>query len=459
MPNAADQVAKPAAPPLLTRSWLKGWWNARGAATSGITLADYLQYRAAQYLRDLAARGLLLPIEISLEGTALRLREVAPPEPPEPPPAPEAPRGPAWESALARERGEEALAALTDGRTKQEQLPGHIQAAEAELAEARQGLADAVASGQAAAVGEGEAAAHLRPHVPSSLWPRAALGLALLFTLAEAWQLAIPFMNFAGVDVTDLGGELRRAPMTVVLLALFALACTAALVWLAHIAIRRFEAGLDEDARPGARRRDLILAFVAGATTFALAWLLGQLRHGTAEAGAALSAAAAGTTVEGSSSLVFVLVTAIVPYFTAALWDWSRGQLAERAVALRAARTFDAELAAKRTRRARHEELVRQAHARLEGLRKERDGAVVVVRKLGWQGEEAVKTAARAKWAQGEVLVRARRELQAVLEADRMAFLKTAGPGGGHRFTSGGVQVISTPADAGALAHVPQEVA
>lgn len=447
MSTLDDPTLKPAAPPILTRSWFKGWWNARGAANSGLSLADFLQYRAAHYLRELAARGLRLPIEITLEGRELRLREVAPPKPPETVPD-EPPQRPGWELALGSEHGQGAVEALNDSRAKQEQLPAQIKEAETELAEAKTRLADAVAAGQAAAVGEGEAAAYLRPHVPSSLWPRIALVGALLFTLAEAWQLAIPFMNFAGVDVTDLGAEFRRAPMTVVLLALFALACTAALVWLAHGAIRRFEAGLADGATSGARRRDLILAFVAGTVSFGLAFLLGQLRHGTSEAGAALSAATTGASVDATSSLVFVLVTAIVPYFTAALWDWSRSQLVEREAALRAARAFEAEHAAKRTRRQRLEELVRLAQQRLDALRKARDGAVTSVRTFGWMGEEAqrtvAKTAAKTEWAQGEALARAREELRAALEADRFAFLKAAGRAGGPHI-GGGVHVISTP--------------
>lgn len=455
MPNASEPAVKPAAPPLLTRSWLKGWWNARGAATSGLTLADFLQYRAALYLRELAARGLRLPIEITLQGRELQLREVTPPAPPA---APEAPQGPAWEAALAREHGPKALEALTDSRTKQEGLPQRIQEAEAEVAEARRALAGAVAAGRAAAVGEGEAAAHLRPHVPSATWPRAALMGALVFTLAEAWQLAIPFMNFAGVDVTDLAGEFRRAPLTVALIALIALPCTAALVWLAHGALRRFESGLAEDATPLRRRRDLILAGASGAISFSLAVLFGQMRHGTSEAGAALNAASAGATAATSSSLVFVLVTAIVPYFTARLWDWSRGQLAEREQAQRAVRVFDAELAAKRAARARLEDQVRLAQQAIASLRKERDGAVVSVRTLGWMGEEAQRTTAKTEWAQGEALARAREELRAALEADRFAFLKAAGRAGDHHLAGGGVRVISTP-EGGGLAPVSQEAA
>ncbi|MCM2332837.1 MAG: hypothetical protein NDI82_02705 [Anaeromyxobacteraceae bacterium] len=455
MSTVADPTLKPAAPPILTRSWLKGWWNARGAATSGVTLAEFLQFRASHYLRELAARGLRLPIEITLEGRELRLREVAPPRAPAA--APEEPtQRPGWELALGSQHGQGAVEALHDGRTKQEELPRLIQEAEADLKEAKRALAEAVTSGQATAVGEGEAAAHLRPHVPSSLWPRLALVGALAFTLAEAWQLAIPFMNFAGVDVTDLGAELRRAPLTVVLLALFALACTAALVWLAHGALRRFEAGIADGASPGARRRDLALAAAAGLLSFGLAFLLGQLRHGASEAGAALNAATTGATVDATSSLVFVLVTAIVPYFTAALWDWSRAQLTEREAALRAARAFDAALAAKRTRRQRLDELVRLAQQKLDSLRRERDGAVAVVQTLSWKGEEAqraeAKTAARTEWAQGEALARAREELRAALEADRFAFLKAAGRAGGPH-AGGGVHVISTP-DGG----VPQEV-
>lgn len=455
MPNFTEPAVKPAAPPLLTRSWLTSWWNARGAATSGLTLADFLQVRAAHYLRELAARGLRLPIEITLQGRELRLREVTPPAPSA---AAVAPQGPAWEAALAREHGPEALEALTDSRAKQEGLPQRIREAEAELGEARRALAEAVAAGRAAALGEGEAAAHLRPHVPSASWARAAMTGALVFTLAEAWQLAIPFLNFAGVDVTDLASEFRRAPLTVALIALFALPCTAVLVGLAHAALRRLESGLEEDASPLRRRRDLALAGTAGAISFGLAVLLGEMRHGASEAGAALNAASTGAAAEASSSLVLVLVTAIVPYLTAWLWDWSRGQLTERERARLAAHRFDAELAAKRAARARLEDQVRLAQQTLASLREERDGAAVSVRTLGWMGEEAQRNTARTEWAQGEALARAREELRAALEADRFAFLKAAGRSADHHLTGGGVRVVSTP-EGGGLAPTQQEAA
>lgn len=427
MPMLTDAAPKPAAPLLSRRHWLNTWWSARSAVRSKLSLADFLRHQAAQYLHDLAARDRRLPLEITLEGRELRFRQVEPAARPNSAQPTTVDGGPAWEAELARRHGAMALEELADERAKQARLEEQLEEAARDVAGARAALAEAVADGRAAAVGARAAALHLRPMVPSAAWPRAALGLALGISLAEWWQLAVPFLNSSGVDVSDLGAEMQRAPLAVALPCLIAVGGTALLVWLAHLVSDHGPRALAEDATP--RRRWIALAHClgAGGLSLGLAVFFGGMRQGDADANAMLTAAATGSTSNSTPAVGLIAIAAALPYFTAMLWDWARARLARRDQVAEEVRALDLALRAREEVRERLEERVRMAQQAQAALRLERAGADVKVRRLGWMGEEAQRQANQEAWLTGEALHRARAELKAALESDLLAFLKAEG--------------------------------
>jgi hypothetical protein len=439
----SSQNATNRAAPLLHRHWLRAWWDARSAVKARMPLSEYLRYRAAQYLRALSTKGMRLPLEVSLEGGDLMLRELATgdlklqqrPRTPE-----EA--GQAWESELARRHGSEALAELASERAKTARLEEQIEQARADLAERREALSTALNTGKAGAAGDRASSAHLRPTVPSGVMAVVFVAAGAVFTLAETWQLALPMLNAAGVDVTDMGAELRRAPLGLFMGFAFAAICSGALVLLAHCALVCGRSALKDEATRREQLKNAALAGTSGGLALLFSCLLGALRHATSEAGFSLAAASSGTTTAGSTTLVFVLGTSIAPYVTAFLWDYSRSALVRRSELAQAARVFDLEVRAKEEERERLEERIQMAQQALFDLQVQRAGSEVAVRRLGWLGEEAHRETVEAEWLAGEALARAREELRAVLESDRFAYLKAAGRAGTRGGTEGRASVL-----------------
>ena len=192
----------------------------------------------------LTSLGMRLPLEVSLEGDDLRLREVAAPAPEATRPAPSTEDvAREWESELARRHGPDALAELTGERAKAVRLDEQIEDALAEVDRRRKELDAALASGQAASLGERAGSTSLRPVVPSLLPAVLALSGAVLLVLAEAWQLAVPILNANGIDTGDLRAESLRAPVQVLLAMAMAAGSTAGLVYLAHVVLGSRVAG------------------------------------------------------------------------------------------------------------------------------------------------------------------------------------------------------------------------
>lgn len=461
MPKSVPQPATDRASSLLHRHWLPAWWAARGAVRACVPLAEYLRYRAAQYTLALSRRGLQLPLEVSLEGSTLQLRDVAPDRTGgarAQASAEEA--GSSWESELARRHGPEALATLAGERAKASHLGEQLEEARADLAARRQALATALAAGTAAAAGDRAASAHLKPAVPSLAWALISMVLVAVFTLAEAWQLALPFLDGAGIDSSALGAEFRRAPSAVLLGLGFAMTCTVALVWLAHLALSFGKRALDDLAAERRPYTNALLSGVAGSLALLFAGLLGTMRHATADAGLSLTAAASGGNGASTSTWLFVLATALLPFAMAAFWGAARTSLARRAELAQAAHDFEAVLRTREEERHRLEERLQLAQQALADLRAERTGAEVAVRKLGWLGEEAARQTAEARWLDGEELARAREALRAVLETDRYAYSKAAGRSGDRRLLDGREAVVLyTPGRAPPAASLAQEAA
>jgi hypothetical protein len=390
--------------------------------------------------------GLRLPIEVSLEASELKITDTEPivePRSAASPATSDTP-GEQWERDLARRHGVDAIAELARARLKTDQLDDQIEGAKADLAARTQEMAAALASGKASATGDRAAAAALRPVVPSRAWALSGLALASLILVAEAWQLAIPFLNGAGIDVGELGVEYHRNPVSVLLCVAFAAGCTAMLVAFAHVALGHGRRALYEETVRRQRAVDAIVALASGLLAASLAWLLGALRRATTEAGLGLSSASAGGSSRALPLLVFVLVAAGLPFFTAMLWSGGRVALAHRDEIAARARTFDLALRAKEEERERLEERIRLARSALFDLEVERAGAKMEARRLASLGEEATREATEEAWLAGEALVRAREELRAVLETDRYAFLKAAGKAGRRDLAEVGAVALRT---------------
>lgn len=435
-------------PPVLRRRRLAAWWEARGAVQAGASLADYLAFRASQYMRTLAARGMRLPIEVSLDGRDLRLHDIAPegaaPSVSRSETADEA--GASWEAELARRHGPDALADLAAENAKARRLDEQIEQGRTELDRRRGELADALASGKAAATGDRAASAHLRPEVPSP-WPGIGLLVgSILLVLAEGWQLVAPFLNSTGIDANDPAAELRRAPLQVVLVVTFGMGATATFVWFAHVSLARTRAFLAGEALTRRQVIDLVIAGAVAVLSIVLAGYLGSVRHASSAAGADLLAATSGSAGGTLPVPAFVLLTSVLPYFSAVLLDSGLARMARRAECQREARRFDADIRGREEVRERLEERIRMAAQDLLERQAELATCDAAIQRAGWLGKAAVQDAADEQWLAGEELARAREELRAVLEVDRFAFLKEAGRSGrGDRLLPKGRAVVFSP--------------
>ncbi len=417
--------------PALHRHWLPIWWQAHRAVSARVPLAVFLRHQVAQHMLRLSRLGMRLPLEVSLEGDDLKFREVSPVVPEAKPQAPSTEEvSREWESELARRHGPDALAELTGERAKAGRLDEQMEEGRAEVDRRRKELDTALASGQAASLGERAASANLRPAIPSLLPGVLAMSGAVLLVLAEAWQLAVPLLNANGIDTGDLRVEFLRVPAQVLLAVAMAFGSTAGLVYLAHVAIGHGSRSFQEGTTGRRRATHLGVSAAACALSLFVAWKLGDLRHESSVAGVALASGGSGSAPGTLPFSVFVLMTGLLPFFSAVLFDAGRAMLVRRAGCVQEARGFERSLRAREEVRERLEERVRLAQLALFELKVQRAGSDVAVRRLGWLGEEATRAAASEEWLEGEALARAREELRAALEADRLAFLKAAGRAG-----------------------------
>jgi len=262
----------------------------------------------------------------------------------------------------------------------------------------------------------------------------------------EAWQLALPFLDGAGLDANDLWNELQRAPSQVVAQFTIAVSATALLVLTGHGAfwLGRCALGLTDSPLP---RR------LAGAGAFALTSLvgvagamLGGVRHTSNAAGNDL-ASAFGSGSGAIPPAIFQLLAAGLPFLSACLAEWLAGLVKRRGAILAQVRAAARTLATRQAERAALEERIQLADREVDRLLLERAGQEGTVLRLGCLGEQASRAAAEEAWLEGEALARAREDLRAALEVDRFAFLKAAGRAG-HTglWSADGVVTLLSPA-------------
>ena len=177
---------------------------------------------------------------------------------------------------------------------------------------------------------------------------------------------------------------------------------TAVLVYLAHVALGHGSRSFQEETTGSPAGVDPSgVSAAACALTLFVAWKLGDLRHASSVAGLALVSGGAGSAAGSLPFAVFVLMTGLLPFFSAVLFDAGRASLIRRAECLREAHDFERSLRAREELRERLEERVRLAQQALFELKVQRAGSDMAVRRLGWLGEEATARGSQRGVARG----------------------------------------------------------
>jgi hypothetical protein len=387
--------------PRLRRSAIGAWWEARAAVADGTNMIVFLRHRAADYARRLAEAGWRLPIRIELRKDGeLELREAV-----------------AWANTPTWAPGEQQKQAAEE---KALELATEVAEADAAL--------QAAAESRNALVAEIEHEEHeIRPSIPGSLpiiLGRSAVGAAVL---AEAFQLAIPWLNMTGVDPSSLSTAFATAPLSVISgFALCALA-TAVLTWLAHEGLRfisRFWSALSPFA-PSCLR-DLVAGAGVTCLQLALAWWLAAVRRAAGESAVALQGAGNSTAGAELPMGAFVGVTVLVPWMLACLWTWTDVRAALRHQGLASVAQWDEQRRAARTRLEAAQRALAEAQQRRAQIEADRNGAKATARALettldamGAQNEEH-------EWLRGEALGRAMDEIRAGLAKDLLYYHRHA---------------------------------
>jgi hypothetical protein len=250
-----------------------------------------------------------------------------------------------------------------------------------------------------------------RPPVPPP-WASVIHLFAFGLLLAEAWQLAVPVLEAAGVRTGALAGELARAPAPVVLGFTFALGAAVSLFFFVDLALRRV---LDLFAAlPAERRTRWTVLGSAAALAFAAAvsWSIAGLRPGGAR-----------VDHEYARFTLFLLALAL-PVTTSLLLRLARALHGQRAEALRAAVAWDQQryrALAGWTRRATVAAAEGRELARIDA---ERTAAMRRIRTLRGRALAAERLGAEVAEAESRELEKLSRAIASALELDRYEFLR-----------------------------------
>lgn len=380
------------------RPWPIAAWQARAAVLSGMPLADFLRARLARYEVRLPLPVALLPLRIELAETEIGFTAVELPPDVAPPDASD----PAL--ALATLDGPSAARRAEELRARVSELEQGAAAAALRAEELRARFDADVAEGKLLPA-YGVEADPGRPRVRSVLSPALPIVAAGVAVLAEAWALAVPILEDAGVSIAALArlppGEVPKAVITCV----FGIGLSLGLFVLARAALAAAEA-LGREAHVRGRRRWLAAALLASA--------LGAV-------GIAATAA-----LPSGSRFGRALFLLAVPAGAALLTRRGRRELEARALEVEAALAWDR----KRTRalgaRARRQSEVAAAEATARDLSRQRHRVRARARELALRSAAAAEILARAARRDEERRARLARSLIGALERDRYEFLRQA---------------------------------
>lgn len=393
--------------PAPRRGWVAGWWSARIAAGSSIRIEEFLRHRLSRYLAALPVPPEQLPVAVTVEDGGLLV-------------------------TTPREGTDRARPAWLDGYLKSyggASVQSEVLLVQAELArfatkiaeqrarvEGSQREADAAATDPAITELDGGSGEPLgRPHVPFP-WTAAIqlFGFALL--LAEAWQLAMPVMEAAGVQTSALRDEVGRAPAAVVLGAVFALGAAVSLFYFADLAVRQ-AVRLFESLSGAARAWCNALTSVAAlGFAAAVSWSIAGLRPG----------AAALVDMEYARFTLFLLALAL-PITTSCLLQLGRKLQARRAEALAAALAWDQRHSRALSSWSRRASALAVEERELAHLEEDRASALRRLRALRQRAQVAERQAAEAAEAEAQEIDRLCHAVTSALELDRYEFLRQLG--------------------------------
>jgi hypothetical protein len=386
-------------------SWLSSFWNARLAVRAGIPVEAFLQHRLSRHLAALPVPPSCLPVSITVEerGAVMTVAQQAPSR-----------RAP-WLDSFLRAEGSAALAPEVQlAQADVARLAARLDAQRKRVDELGRELEDAT-RGQELADPADEAQAQQmgRPPVPPPIGLGLQLfGLALL--LAETWQLAVPCLEAAGIHTRDLGAELQRNPVGLVLGGLFAFGASASLFLFAHLVVRR---GRDLSGERSERRRLWTGLAATGALALAvsMAWSIAGMRPGASRT----------IDLEYARVTLFLIALAI-PLTTAWLLQLAQRLNGERGEVLATARAWDHEHYRSFAELSRRAAALSEEERRLARLESERVAAARRLRALQQRVITAERMAADAADEDEQDLLRLGQAIAASIELDRYEYLRQA---------------------------------
>jgi hypothetical protein len=304
--------------PTIRRGWLSGWWTARLAAASGVRVEEFLRHRLSRYLAALPVSPRRLPVDISVDENGAIVSA----------PRPRGGEAPSWLERYLRSEGPPAL--QMDVQLAQAEVARLSAARDEQQARVLAAARNAQSAATQPAVFEADGGAEMlgRPPVPPP-WAALIHTFALALLLAEAWQLAIPVLEGAGIDTSALVPELQRNPAGVVLGFVFAIGAAVSLFFFADLAIRRTAELLDGMSQPARRAWTGLAAVASLAFAAAVSWSISGLRP-----------VAQHVDVESARFTLFLLALAL-PVTTSCMLRLARRLQASRDEALRRAVEWD----------------------------------------------------------------------------------------------------------------------
>jgi hypothetical protein len=271
----------------------------------------------------------------------------------------------------------------------------------------------------------------LRPRLPFPLILALVYLAIVCMALFEGYQLALPYYDTIGVDITNLSREWLRNPMGVVSGAGFALSATVGLFLLWHLVLRRSSSIAKnwDSAGPVMTALQVSGIFTLCCILLAVTFAFANMRHGTADAVIRLWSTQQGQpSAADIGQSVFLFLTLLVP-FAAAYIHHQIGQSAywiRRRDILQKQAQWDRE---EEERLLAHERLADRRNLRQQELEK-------LERKRTLLQNQLQALALRAQTAQRERLARLEqaqrstevyaRSLLAALKQDRYYFIRVA---------------------------------
>jgi len=389
------------------RSVVSSWWAARLAVRAGIRLEDFLQHRLARRLADLPVPPTRLPLAIAIDaGGGIACR-----------PVPGRARGVAWLRSFLRANGPAALAPeIHVARAEATELAAGIDTQRRRVEESAGELEKAIA-GREVIDPRDEAQARQAGCPPKPLPAGSCLvALAAVLLLAQVWQLAVPFLEAAGIRTRDLGAELAHHPLGVAAGVSIAASVLVGLVLLADLVLREGLALFA--ALPGPRQRVWRSAVFASfaAVAAALAWSVSGMMPG--------SRWPAGMDYQ-RISLVLTILT--VPVAVAFLLRLARRLDKARELAIAIRRAWDRQHLRSFREAMRLQAALAEQERRLATLEGQRAAVLQRQRRLQGWAAAARRRAGEAIEAEELALAKVAHGIVAALELDRYEYLRRAG--------------------------------